>query len=179
MPRGATVAVIPREQAIAERVRPISDYKRSTLVGMSQREKRAIIDNSHNVQRISSLLQVFGRNVVRSIDRFFEMPHFWWFRAQKSFMLVHSLEWMKAAGLVEYFLEQIDVDKTKGFINYAKDLAQQEQSESRDDGYDGAAAGVFDSVVFESFVLLLYGTVCSLIAVAFEFFVRHVMALFT
>ena len=175
--KAMTAAFIPREKAIAERVRPITDFNRSTLLGISQKEKRVIVDSNLNVPGISDMLQVLGRNVVRSKEKFFEMPQFWSFRNQKSFMLVHSLEWMKEAGLVEYLLEQIHVDKRKGFINYANDLVQQESEkrEAREDRSDETAAGLSDSLVLESFVLLLYGTVCSLIAVLFELAVRHVL----
>ena len=175
--KATTAAFILREKAIVERVRSITEFNISTLVGISQKAKRVIVDSSFNLQSISDMLQVRGRNVVWSMERFFEMPQFWWFLTQKSFILVHSLEWMKAAGLVEYLLEQIDMDKRKGLMNYAKNLEEQdrEKSEAREDQSDGTATGLSDSVVFEAFVILLYGTITSLIAVTLELVARHVV----
>ena len=47
---------------------------------------------------------------------------------------------------------------------------------TREHESDGRAARLSDSVVIESFVLLLYGTVCSLIAITVEVVLSHAAA---
>ena len=64
-------------------------------------------------------------------------------------------------------------------MTYMKGVMQQAMEDGEAgtgvDESDGTAAGLADSVIFESFVLLFYGTVCSLISFTLEFAVRRVM----
>ena len=93
-----------------------------------------MIENGETSYMLSNVLQAMGRNAVKGRERFFDLPQYWIFHAQKAFILVKSLERIKATGLVYYLMEQIGETRMKTAVKVA--MEQVEEMENSDG--DGA-----------------------------------------
>ena len=113
-----------KEKNIAEKVEYLCVVTISTVYEMNLRQEKALIESSENIHMLSNVLRILGHSAVMGKERFFELPNFWVFQAQKDFMLIKSLERMKAAGLVYYLLKQAEMAQLKvsvrGFVDQAE-----------------------------------------------------------
>ena len=144
---------------------------------LTREDRRVLIENRFYTRFYSKMLRVLNRHAVKGKERFLAFPVFWYFAAPKSFMLVRSLERMKAMGLVSYLMKQMEKVQVKVAVKDAK-LQKKRSRPRRGEGRGGKTiwSGFSNSVLRESFVVLAYGFGCSVLAFAFEILQRYVIA---
>ena len=114
-----------------------------------------------------------GKTAATDAARFFTLSVYWGFSCEESFILVKSLQRMKATGIAYHFTNkasEIDVKILEGYMtDESQDLAgslQQAQDVMK---------GFSNGVTHECFIIFTYGTACSLFALLWEIFFRSAL----
>ena len=161
---------------VADRIELLSAMTVPNLLGMNQKQGKVLMEQKLAILMYSRMLQVVGRNAVRGKEKFFELPGFWVFKAQRSFMLVKSLERLKVSGVVQYLNQEAE----KTLMKYCEKVAREyvDKLEVRKNAGEqdlgGFHVGLSDSLLKEAFVVLLYGIVLCTAAIALEMLVSSV-----
>ena len=166
-----------KEKIIGERVqrwRYQEDRFALYLTEINQDTKRVLIADQDSRLIFERITLELGRNVILGEERFFENPYLWTFYAEKSHMLLESMERMKSTGLVHHFLvRSIDkiVDILVQFIT--------SPLRTNEDNEVATTSGLSDSINMEALTLFHYGVVCSVVAFIIEMSLSGVKAYVT
>ena len=160
---------------IAKNAQQVSAVSFPFLFQMNPKERKVFFEIMSTIQLYSKMCQAVHRNAGTGKERFLDLPTFYYFRAQKSFLLVRSLELLKATGLVGYLEKQKMETIDNIGMKYAYLYAKQNGSDGGRAGFNfnRHRAGFSYSIIRESFVLLAYGLGSSLVLIVVEIFIAH------
>ena len=134
------------------------------LKEISRDTKKVLIADQDSRLIFEKITLELGRNVIVGEERFFDYPYFWTFQAEKSHMLIESMDRIKSTGLMYHFLAR-SVEK-------ALDLWVQHLLEplraNEDDDEVGTSSGLSDSINMEAMTLFYYCVACCVIAFIME-----------
>ena len=128
---------------------------------MSHDERKVLLESRFTISSVySKMLRALKSNAARGKERLLELPFLWHFQTPKAFMLVRSLEHLKASGLVSYFVEQGEETLAQHFAKKSSTVDMRQASicgRKVRPGFDNSRVGLTDSVLWESLALLSYG----------------------
>ena len=153
-------------RVVGERVMDADNITIDFLLEMNHIQRKAFFAYRMEIEINSKRLIARNRNVNIGKERFLDSPHFWHFRAPKSFLLVRSLERMKST-VVEYLVKEAEKVMVERNVNV---------SGAYDEGFSGSVnelnvnsrVGLSNSIVGECFLLLCYGISFSISVLALE-----------
>ena len=145
----------------------ISQNMGQQLLGISESQKMALVEESRLRNKYASLMKILGFNVIIGEERFFNLPYFWDFQVEKSHLLLSSLERLKSAGIEDYLMGQDHSmsDKLSRDIIMGENMWSKEKA-----GEDSGSVGLNDSIVLEAFVLLGYSVTICVVSLQLELF---------
>ena len=155
---------VRRLQIIGGRVEDVHSAVLHFLSQMNAEKRTALIEGRSNIELSSKILQNLNLHPLRGKERFLDFPSFWLFKATKGFMLVRSLERMKATGVLEYLLKE--AEKAEVAISLKNISAHAKHSSINNPR--AFRIGLSDSVLREAFKLLFGGLSFSFFAFVFE-----------
>ena len=143
----------------------------SFLLSLSQKDRRALVEDGLNRRLITNVIKALGRNAVEGKERFFASPYYWKFNVEKPFILQQTLERRKAAGMVYHLLDKAAA------IMHSTYLAEGIQAHVLTEPVPGGGdtndpVGFSDSIIAETFVLFLYLIAACIILTSGAFFIR-------
>ena len=136
----------------------------------SEATKRALVQSDEETERYTSLSKVTNWDVVIGKEEFFNFPLWWDFvLLERASLLATSVENLKEAGILYYFLElsnlkrgkAIAATSTKKDVNSRWPHAETADSES-------SRTELSDALISECFVLYMYGILTVLVVFLVE-----------
>ena len=121
----------------------------SILLEANQNNRKVIVSPTSWLGTYKKIIKSLGRNVIVGKENFFAIAYYWRFFVEKQWMLLETLEWMKAAGLVDPFLKETEKVAEKWVVDHAT-------TKMSLDGKDSGVGFSDDSVSAEAFLLLVY-----------------------
>ena len=125
----------------------------STLLESNQNTRKVILTETSHLQIFKKHIKALGRNVIVGKDRFFTAAGYWRLYLEKQWLLLETLERMKAAGLIYFFLNELNKVTEKRNGDKLVDDISSKVSPNEDDNRVGFSD---DSVSAEAFPLLIY-----------------------
>ena len=140
------------------------------LLGVNRETKKVLVVDDDKKPFLESVLLSVDQNVLLGKERLFQVPRFWTFRAEKTHMLLESLERMKASGLVYYFLRLSTIHEmlVRALTQSVQSLRREVGTAGDIEGEASVAAGLSDSIIMEGILLLCYGFACSALGFTLE-----------
>ena len=156
---------VPRERLIADRLVPLPDADdnlRWIADELSQDKKQVLLVIEEQLGLYSVLKDAMNKDVISGRERIFAFPGWWTFEgAEKGELLRGTVEWMKAHGLLDYFLSVGEAI----FLKENKEEAKQYFDRTSGEDVGSLADGVFR----DAFVLCAYGLIISIVAFVVEY----------
>ena len=169
----AATLISRREKVLAERV---SERGKHLTFGLpagefikyySEAAKRALVQPHDETQRFASFSKVTDWDVVIGKEEFFNFPLWWNFvRVERASLLAASVESLKEAGILHYFLQLSDLKVRKMIAATTTERGSKSTyppSHTADLEFEGVFASLSDALVSESFVLYMYGILTALV----------------
>ena len=160
----ANLDFLRREAAVGELVQPVElSYRNLSglLLQLNPNNRKVLLANARQVRLFQKILKFLGQSVRIGKEKFFLSPEYWIFQMQKQWMLLKTLEHMKAAGLVYYFLDKTEGMYHNHWLNSVRSELELEKEASPDGGEsenNDYYVGFSDSIISEGFFLFLYCT---------------------
>ena len=157
-----------REEMLSERVSKIG---KSLGIGTNLDEfvhyysgstKRVLVEHGSDTKVYKLISKVTGWDLTVGKERFFNVPLWWNFvRVERASLLASSVELLKEAGLLQYFLRLSDLKFREAVIAAGRDkeftTANVSTSMIHRTEAEGSSASLNDGLVRECFVLFMYG----------------------
>ena len=158
----ANLDFLRREAAMGELVEPVKFSYRNLsafLLRLNPNNRSVLLASAIKVRLFKKILMFLGQSVRIGKEKFFNTPEYWLFHMQKRWILLETLEQMKAGGWVYYFLDKTEVlyhkywfEKVELELELEKGTSPQ-VSQSQGTDYH---VGFSDSILAEGFFLFLY-----------------------
>ena len=103
----------------------------SVLLEANQNNRRVILASRSYLRIYKRLIKSLGRNVIVGKENFFTVAAYWKFFVEKQWLLLETLEWVKAAGLVYFFLHEADKALEKRWVNNMRSKLSPNEKDNR------------------------------------------------
>ena len=163
---GPGLSFLRREVTMGEKVR-LACFQETDpdmilhLLESNTKIRKAFIGSEPQLAMFESILKAVGRNAIKGKERFIWQPYFWRFAGEKRTALAHTLEVMKAGGLVDTFVRKAKAGHSRLVTSDAERAINSAEGE-------GTQNDLSDNLFPESFFLFLYVMTLSVIGAALE-----------
>ena len=166
-----------KEKILAVRVSERAKYLKPGSVNAfinyySETTKTALVESSHKVDLYASVTTATDRNAIVGKEQFFHVP-FWWNFAhvERASLLVRTVENLKGAGILDYFLHLSDLKFRKIFAHTTREMdtnSTDRPTTFSTTGSENSSAPCWDALASECFVLFMYGVLTAIGALLAE-----------
>ena len=141
---------------------------------LSQKSRKVLIEVNMNRRMYGNVMKFIGLNAIEGREPFFALAYYVRFAMPKAFLLLRTLELMKATGLFYHFVREVESDYNKYWIEQVSLELENRGKKARETTKESDCADLTDSILVETFVLFLYSLAmcagCILIELASEHF---------
>ena len=163
---GRKSKIVEWQKTLADRVvpfmEPVPFNWHSYVEEFSEGKAKVVVLRSRTIESYKLMPEQVGVDMVIGKEQFFSVPFWWSFRyVERGCLLEKSLELLKQAGLVLYFLKIHDTKRQRetadeAVVHFRRSCKRVEHKQESLEA--GSRTTMMDSLASESFVLLLYGT---------------------
>ena len=168
---------VDMEKRMAERIVDLTVWPNlhSYMKSFSDGQGRVTVVSDADIKEYGKVPQLTGWNLLVGKERFFNIPFWWDFgRVERGSLLAVSLERLKEAGLIPYFVDLYDSKSREHTAAVAhKDFVAAGEFDWVRDSFDGRPrVSLTGGLVSESLVLFMYGILIAMTGFILEITVK-------